>query len=127
MISDLLSQKVYQDMVLLIVLALCHTGRGQETSRHEKFLSVFKVVQFPNEGCNTSLSRYGVCYTATECRSLGGSASGSCASGFGVCCSFSSGCGERSSQNNTYFTSTGASSPCTLTVCKASSEVCQLR
>ena len=85
------------------------------------------MVKFPNAGCNTTLASYGVCYTATECRALGGTASGSCASGFGICCSFTAGCGGRSSTNNTYFTSDGATSPCSLTVCKAASDVCQLR
>ena len=30
----------------------------------------------------------GTCYASSECTSKGGSASGNCASGFGVCCSF---------------------------------------
>ena len=85
------------------------------------------MVKFPNAGCNTTLASYGVCYTATECRTLGGTPSGSCASGFGICCAFNSGCGGRTSTNNTYFISDGATSPCSLTVCRASTEVCQLR
>ena len=31
----------------------------------------------------------GVCYTATECSALGGTLGSACASGFGVCCTFS--------------------------------------
>lgn len=72
--------------------------------------------------------RYGVCYTSTECTSLGGSAAGSCASGFGVCCSFNSKCGDSINLNNTYFTNTDSdSSPCSVKVCKTSSDICQIR
>ena len=62
-------------------------------STHHSFLfsvpvlNVFRIVRFPNDGCNTTVSTYGVCYTSTECASHGGTARGTCASGFGVCCS----------------------------------------
>ena len=40
-----------------------------------------------NEACDAgSSSRNGTCYTAAECSALGGSSSGTCASGYGVCC-----------------------------------------
>ena len=78
----------------------------------------------------------------------GGTATNTCASGFGVCCIFSGGCGGQTSINNTYFKvnsewsgltsanqlntlycqSTGSdSSSCTLKVCKSGPDVCQLR
>ena len=97
--------------------------------RNDKLLNVFNIVKFPNDVCNSTTSNtYGVCYTATECASLGGSSSGSCASGFGVCCTFSGGCSGTTSLNNTYFkSSTSDSSPCTFSVCKASTDVCQIR
>ena len=34
----------------------------------------------------TSMFQNGTCYTEDECDSRGGSASGSCAEGYGVCC-----------------------------------------
>ena len=37
-----------------------------------------------------------------ECTSKGGTASGTCASSFGVCCVFSISCGATSSANNSY-------------------------
>ena len=95
--------------------------------------SIFQVVRFPNEVCASSSSGVnGTCYTASECTSLGGSASGSCASSFGVCCVFSLSCGATTSQNNTYatvstFSTTSDSDPCTYTYCKSSSDVCKLR
>ena len=97
--------------------------------RKEKLLNVFQIVNFPNAGCNSSSTdTYGVCYTSTECSNLGGTAAGSCAGGFGVCCTFSGSCSGSTSLNNTYFkSSTSDSSPCTFTVCRASSDVCQIR
>ena len=49
----------------------------------------------------------------------GGTAGGSCAGGFGVCCYFEAECGRTYSVNSTKW-STTSTSPCTLTVCKAS-------
>ena len=69
-----------------------------------RLLNVFNIIQFPNDGCTTNSNKVGTCYSASECSALGGSNSGSCASGFGVCCSFSQGCGETLNINNTYFT-----------------------
>ena len=114
---------------LILLLIICvHIGYVR-SDRKAKLLNVFNIVKFPNDGCNSTTSNtYGVCYTATECASLGGSSGGSCASGFGVCCIFSGGCGGTTSLNNTYFkSSTSDSSPCTFSVCKASSDICQIR
>ena len=35
-----------------------------------------------------------ILYSDSECSKLGGTASGSCAQGFGVCCLFSKTCGD---------------------------------
>ena len=51
--------------------------------------SVFPVVQivtFDNGPCQTTSGDTGACYSQKECGNLGGSASGTCANGFGVCC-----------------------------------------
>merc|ERR1719288_602989 len=101
------------------------------SNRTNKALSVFTVVRFPNEVCESSTNgRNGTCYTQSECAAKGGSSSGSCASSFGVCCVFEKSCGtETISENCTYFTSSQrtAGSSCGLTVCKTGSDVCQLR
>ena len=76
----------------------------------------------------TVTGSYGTCYAATECEALGGSSLGQCASGFGVCCTFSGGCGGTTSINNTYFSGSNSdSSPCQFSVCRVTSEVCQIR
>ena len=40
---------------------------------------------FPNDVCKAG-TKNGTCYTQTECTEKNGEESGSCASGFGVCC-----------------------------------------
>jgi len=55
--------------------------------RDAKAFSLFSVVSFPNEPCNTLMAdMQGLCLTAEECDDRSGTASGNCASGFGVCC-----------------------------------------
>ena len=71
-------------------------------NRTAKVLSVFNVISFPNDVCYAESGLNGTCFTSSECASKGGSASGACASSFGVCCVFSLSCGGTSSANNTY-------------------------
>ena len=117
--------------ILVIIGIGCVIAHVEDTvtDRKAKLLNVFNIVKFPNDGCNSSISNvYGVCYTASECTSLGGTSTGSCASGFGVCCTFSGGCSGSTSLNNTYFKSSESdSSPCVFNVCKSSDDVCQIR
>merc|ERR1712079_578627 len=101
-------------------------------NRTPKSLSVFNVVTFPNSACGASNGYNGTCYTSSECSSLGGTASGTCASSFGVCCVFSIACGGSSSANNSYaiissYSTSTDSDPCTYTFCPTSSDVCKLR
>merc|ERR1712240_57835 len=118
-------------LVLLLVLQTATAEPKNSTDRMEKALSVFTVVEFPNIVCNAQgNTRNGTCYTRSECVAKGGSASGSCASSFGVCCVFETSCGDVTlAENNTYFTSTDIErgSNCRLTVCKCSNDICQLR
>lgn len=63
----------------------------QETgqTRNEKFLSIFEIVRFNNEQCETEDGNRGTCFSAADCRNPekgSGEAKGTCASGFGVCC-----------------------------------------
>ena len=66
-------------------------------------ISVFNIVKFANEVCNGTDNKYGTCYTEDECEDKGGKASGSCAEGYGVCCTFKMGCGDSKAENCTYF------------------------
>ena len=107
-----------RDVWLVLVIFCVFTFRGCEGDRDSKLLNVFNIVKFPNDGCSTVSGTYGVCYTASECDTLGqdnnmchnvisllqgGSGTGTCASGFGVCCLFSGTCGQSTGVNNTYF------------------------
>ena len=42
-------------------------------------------MRFPNSVCAGDIYN-GTCYSAEECSSRGGSSSGTCANGYGVCC-----------------------------------------
>ena len=100
--------------VVLIILAICYLkslvfGSQQTNSsveekegRDSRVFGVFNVVTFPNSACGASNGYNGTCYTSSECSAKGGTASGTCASSFGVCCVFSISCGSTSSANNTY-------------------------
>lgn len=103
------------------------------TADEKRFLSLFTIVSFKNDPCTSGTGNNGTCYSSSDCNRLGGTASGSCASGFGVCCLFTKTCGESTSNNCTYFQNSGYPSTyssvgsCQLTVNKCSSNVCQLR
>ena len=93
---------------------------------------MFSVVKFPNSECTGQNGYNGTCYTKDECTVKGGSESGSCASGFGICCTFSMTCGSKSTENNTYFEQTtfttysGGNIPCVYTICPLAN-VCRIK
>ncbi|XP_059087694.1 uncharacterized protein LOC131884073 isoform X2 [Tigriopus californicus] len=96
--------------------------------RNPRFLSLFQVVQFPNDSCNGSNGKNGTCYTSAECESRVGTSSGSCASGYGICCTFTARCGATRSENCTYFESNGGEvGSCSVNICPCSDNICQLR
>ncbi len=59
---------------------------GQNVLYLSLVISLFSIVRFANSGCTTSTGLNGTCFTSAECSSNGGVATGTCASGFGVCC-----------------------------------------
>merc|ERR1711874_260111 len=118
-------------LISLTVAVQVVCGEDEE-GRQVRNLNVFNVVSFPNSECAAVSGYNGTCYTASECSSLGGSASGTCASSFGVCCVFSIACGSSSSANNSYavissYSTSTDSDPCTYTFCKTNTDVCKLR
>ena len=54
-------------------------------TRKGKILNLFSIIRFPNSVCAGDALN-GTCYAAEECSSRGGVQSGTCASGYGVCC-----------------------------------------
>jgi len=96
--------------------------------KQPKNIGIFNVVRFPNAACVGSNANMGTCYTAEECEDNSGTASGSCADGYGVCCIFSINCGGKSSQNLTMFMSNNvATGACSAEICKVNSDIVQLR
>jgi len=96
--------------------------------KQPKNIGIFNVVRFPNAACVGSNANMGTCYTAEECEDNSGTASGSCADGYGVCCIFSINCGGTSSQNLTMFMSNNvATGACSAEICKVNSDIVQLR
>merc|ERR1712061_630951 len=119
-------------MWLLLLLTSPVLSADEPGGRDGRVLSVFNVVTFPNSACGAANGYNGTCYTSSECTSKGGTASGTCASSFGVCCVFSISCGATSSANNSYavmssYSVSSDSDPCTYTFCKTNSDVCKLR
>merc|ERR1712032_950288 len=99
----------------------------------KRFLSLFTIVSFKNDPCQSNNGNNGTCLSSKDCEKRGGIRSGTCASGFGVCCIISKTCGGVTNMNGTFFQSPGYPSTfdsvgsCQLTVNKASADVCQLR
>lgn len=117
-------------LIVLAVLLFAQnvTAEAKIPERDGKFLSMFNIVRFPNDACDAGGSRNGTCYTKEECSNKGGTEDGTCAQSYGVCCTFVSSCGAVISENNTYFESEGEEeSHCSISVCKASDSIVQLR
>ena len=103
-----------------------------EEMKSGKQFSIFNVIRFPNDECVGSGSLNGTCYTSEECTSLSGTASGTCASSFGVCCVFSLSCGGSTAANTSYaqissYSTTSDSDPCIYKYCKNNADICKLR
>merc|ERR1719162_291060 len=95
--------------------------------RNERLFSLFNIVTFPNDPCDAD-TKNGTCYTTEECSNKGGTNDGSCASGYGVCCTFSLSCGSTIAENNTYWESGGSEvGSCGVTICPCSTNICKLR
>jgi len=100
-----------------------------EQDRDARF-SIFQIIKFANEPCVGS-TRNGTCFTKQECEDQGGTESGSCADGFGTCCSVVLDEGGSSSLNQSYIVQASSTSltagPMTYTICPCSTDVCRIR
>lgn len=95
--------------------------------------SLFSIIRFPNDECFDSSNQSGTCYTAFECKLLGGQPSSACAAGFGSCCIVSRTCHVTTREKVVYFKNPSYPSAdsdekfCDLTVEMSDPNVCQLR
>jgi len=114
-------------------LAIKDAEGVSENDREGKFFSVFQIVKFKNGMCTTSTGDAGTCYTEAECAAAGGTASGPCASSFGVCCMFvANTCGSTVNQNNSYIQSpnypaASSTGMCMFNIEKCDSNICQYK
>lgn len=112
-----------------------HNKNDLQNQRDKKLLSLFSIVTFPNQGCSSlDADRNGTCYTSTECINKGGTKSGNCAAGFGVCCLFIVSATSRTiNENCTYIqnpsfpSAYSSQTALTYTINKCSSDVCSVR
>jgi len=123
-------------MGITLAIILLIGGLTQEgLTKEGKSISIFNVVKFPNDACQGSGNQNGTCYTAEECSSIGGTNAGSCAEGYGVCCTISLTCTDASmshssSQNNTNLVMAATTNPpmgCSYSICPLGSNVCRIR
>jgi len=124
-----------KSIVGLLTLASVATAMPSDEKSSKSF-SLFSVVTFPNDECTTTMdsSMNGICKTQEECTENGGSVSGNCASGFGVCCFHSvDDCSTDITNNITYVQNDGyptayttASKTCGYDI-TGTSNVCQIR
>lgn len=105
--------------------------------RDGKSFSLFSVVSFKNEECTTTMdpAMNGLCVSSDECGENGGTASGNCASGFGVCCFHTADtCTAANTishnvtylQNENFPTAITTALTCTYNI-QGASDICQIR
>jgi len=113
----------FKNLVLSAAFVVCCMARQPN-------IGIFNVVKFPNDVCKGSGTMNGTCYTKEECSDKKGTAAGTCAEGFGVCCIISLNCGETSRDNCTYLKQDSTTSPgsgCTYKICPVSSDINRIR
>jgi len=121
--------------IISTTLASASSGVQVDAERNKKVFSLFSIVTFPNAGCaSQDAARNGTCYTSSECQNKGGTTSGNCAAGFGVCCLFIvSATSTTISENCTYIQNPSYPSvyadttALSYTINKCSSSVCNVR
>jgi len=126
-------------LALLAVLGTTLVSALPEDAKNrKKAIGIFNIVKFPNEVCiSGAANQNGTCYTAEECTSRDGVASGTCADGYGVCCIITISCGSTSAENCTYLTQSASNSPnldstddtraCTYKICPRDSSIRRIR
>ncbi|TRY61428.1 hypothetical protein TCAL_13416 [Tigriopus californicus] len=126
--------------VMLVPHGAISQNTNETSSRQKRLFSIFNIVTFKNDVCvSTGAGNlHGTCYDSTSCSSKGGTASGNCAAGFGVCCLFivkgSCGSTQTISQNCTYIRNSGypvadatPSETCTYEFNRICDNICQIR
>merc|ERR1711963_858040 len=123
------SLKMVPKLLGFAFLAIISSAHCEGSNRDARF-SIFQIIKFANEPCEGG-TRNGTCFTAQECEDQGGTDSGSCADGFGVCCSIVLTEGGSSSLNQTYMVQDASTSVAQgvmmYSICPCSADVCRIR
>lgn len=120
-------------ILVLLPLVCAKTVEQDGGKKQGRVFSLFSIVTFPNTDCTfTSASTSkGLCLTASECSTSGGTTDGSCAAGFGVCCNIvKKTCGDTVTKNSTYVKSGAISldtKTCKFSIQPVQSDICQIR
>jgi len=102
---------------------------SEEDNEKSGRFSIFQIIKFKNEPC-VGDNRNGTCFTSAECDNVGGTESGSCADGFGVCCTVTLENGAATSLNQSYIVQAASALPAgsmQYTICPCSDDVCRIR
>jgi len=124
--------QTYYKICVILIIGIPLVSCMENDERNEKLISSFQIVKFPNDPCTGSGTRNGTCYTSQECSDKKGTSAGSCADGFGVCCTFVvTTCGGTTSENQTDWTIPttipATENTCSLDVCSQSTNICSIR
>jgi len=119
-------------VLLFLGIPIASCLEDNNDNRNQKLISSFQIVKFPNDACDGTGASNGTCYTTQECADKGGKSAGSCADGFGVCCTFViTTCGATTMENSTQWTMPTTlgetATSCSLSVCPPSADICSLR
>ncbi|XP_037787951.1 uncharacterized protein LOC119583502 isoform X2 [Penaeus monodon] len=100
---------------VLLVVALAAGANAaaaavEESNRDGKIFPVINIITFDNAPCTAQSGEMGTCYSQKECEGLAGTASGTCANGFGICCVFHRTCGESIDSGHVGYFVSGATS-----------------
>jgi len=117
-------------MISLLVVATCLYAVSAEISDRQPKSGLIKALLpyfnlrfiYPFECATNASDSLGTCMSGKDCRSAGGKAAGTCAKGYGTCCSIEAKCGATVNRNRTILVSDGATSSCKYTIKKPAND-----
>lgn len=115
--------------LLLFIVAVTSTNAQ---FRPPSIIGITHIVRYQNTACSNADQESGTCLADAECSRRAGTNIGTCANGYGTCCSFKFTCGGTTNQNETTFVNPlypngeNGTDTCQVTIEKANN-VCQLR
>jgi len=122
-----------QKLLLAYAIGICFVLSCYAAPNKEARFSIFQITKFANGPCKGDGTKNGTCYTEQECTDIGGTKSGKCADGFGVCCIKTIGAGEAASINGSFIVGGDTDNAVTpgssymYKVCPMSSDICRIR